>query len=98
VKNSSDSFFTVQTRTGRGRGRGGGGGGDMSVVSDRDYRDQDNGRNEDLEGEIRWKGRGKRRSDEKTGGRGVIHGIQGKKKKESRELWMKNQKNCVLQE
>jgi hypothetical protein len=86
-------------RRGRGGGGGGGGGGgDMIVVSDRDYRDYDNGRNEELEGEIKWKGRGKRRSDEKIEGKGVFHGKKGRNKKKSGELWMKNQKNCVLQE
>jgi hypothetical protein len=81
-----------------GGGSRGGGVGDMSVVSARDYRDYNNGRIEELEGEIKWKGRGKRRSDEKTKGKGVFHGIKGKNKKKSGELWMKNQKNCVLQE
>lgn len=84
-----------------GEAESGGGGsrgvGDMSVVSDRDYRVYDNGRNEEL-GQIKWKGRGKRRSGEKTGG-GVFHSMEGKNNnKKSGELWMKNQKNCVLQE
>ena len=83
---------------GGGGRRGRGGGGDMSVVSYRDYRDYDNGKNEELEGEIKWKGRGKKRSDEQTKGKEVIHSIKGRNKKKSGELWMKNQKNCVLQE
>ena len=82
----------------RGGGGEGGGGGDMSVVSDMDYRDYDNGSNEELKREIRWKGRGKKRSDDKTEGKGALHHKKGRNKKKSGELWMKNQKNCVLQE
>ena len=91
---------------GSGGGEGGRGGEgergigevDMSFVSNRDYRDHDNDKNEELKGMVQWKGRGKKRNDGETEGKGALHGRKGRNKKKSGELWIKNQKNCVLQE